>query len=92
MSLAWLAIWSDARGDETLEALVDLAPAEPHRDAVVEIEFPGAARIEPHGSQPHAGFDQLALRGEIAPRDLGFRCHAGRTAAAAPAECAAPRR
>ena len=37
----------DAGGDEAREALVDLAAAEPHRDAVVEIEFPGAARIEP---------------------------------------------
>ena len=29
--------------------------------------------IEPDRGQAHAGFDELALRGEIAPRDLGFR-------------------
>ena len=61
---------ADAGGDEALEALVDLAAAEPHRDAVVEIEFPGAARIEPDRGQAHARFDELALRGEIAARDL----------------------
>ena len=92
MSLRVRGDLADAGGDETREALVDLAAAEPHRDAVVEIEFPGAARIEPHRGQAHAGFDELALRGEIAARDFALACRAGRRAAAAPAECAAPRR
>jgi hypothetical protein len=60
----------DAGGDEALEALVDLAAAEPHGDAVVEIEFPGAAQIQPYGREAHARLDELALRREIAPRNF----------------------
>ena len=92
MSLACAAIWPTPALHEALEALVDLAAAEPHRDAVVEIEFPGAARIEAHRGEAHAGLDELPLRGEIAARDFGLACPAGRRAAAARAECAAPRR
>ena len=34
------------------------------------VELPGAARIEPQRGEAHAGFDQAALRGEVALRDL----------------------
>src|SRR5689334_24359231 len=60
---------ADAGLDEAREALVHLPAAEPHRDAVVEIEFPRAARVEPHRGQPHAGLGDLRLRGELAARD-----------------------
>src|SRR4029079_16122476 len=63
---------ADAGGDETREAFVDLATPEAHRDAVVEIEFPGTARVEPDRGETHACFDELALRREIAVRDFAL--------------------
>ena len=48
--------------DESLEALVDGLPAEPHGDAVAELELPGAARVEPHAGEAQAGLEQPALR------------------------------
>src|ERR1039457_4935989 len=42
------------RQHEALKALIDLLPAQPHRDAVVERQVPGAARIELERGGPHA--------------------------------------
>src|SRR4029078_322484 len=50
---------ADAGGDETREAFVDLATPEAHRDAVVEIEFPGAAWVKPYRGDAHDRFDKL---------------------------------
>src|SRR6202167_2502623 len=57
---------------EFLEALVDLPPSQAHRDAVGEIEPPGAARIEPHGGEAHARLHEPSLGGEIALRHQRF--------------------
>src|SRR6516164_1338741 len=54
---------------EFLEALIDLAPAQAHGDAVGKIHLPGAARIEPHGAQAQSRLHQASRRGEIALRD-----------------------
>src|SRR5579862_9596716 len=51
---------------ETLEALIDLTPSEAHRHAVVELELPGAARIEAERAQAHAGLDDASLHRKIA--------------------------
>src|SRR5262249_2819102 len=51
--------------DEFFEPFVYLPASQPHRDSVREIEFPGAARVEPHRSQLQARLHELALRGEI---------------------------
>src|ERR1039457_2647871 len=62
------------RGDhESLEALIHLAAAEAHGDAVRKIELPGAALIEPERRQMHAGFHESALRGEVARGDERLR-------------------
>src|SRR5690349_20443223 len=63
---------ADTGRDEAREAFIDLPAAEPHGDAVVEIEFPGATRIEAHRRQTHAGFDDLGLRGEITAGHFAF--------------------
>src|SRR6184192_3284372 len=53
---------------EFLEALVHLAPPEPHGDAVGQIEFPGAARIEAQRREPQPRLRQSPLGGEITLR------------------------
>src|ERR1700726_2975149 len=58
---------------EALEALIHLAAAEAHGDAVRQIELPGAALIEAQRRQMHAGLDEPALRCEIARGDEGLR-------------------
>src|SRR5665213_1777760 len=58
---------------EALEALIDLAAAEAHRDAVRQIHFPRAALIKPQRRQMHACFDEPALCCEIARRDRALR-------------------
>src|SRR3984885_5946365 len=57
---------------ELLEALVDLPPSQAHRDAVGEIELPGAAGIEPHRGEAHARLHEPSLGGEIALRHQRF--------------------
>src|SRR5579872_4950956 len=56
-------------GHERLEALIDLLAAQAHRDAVVEIELPGAARIEAQGREAHAALGETAVHRQIAQRD-----------------------
>src|ERR1700756_316386 len=57
------------RGEhEFLEALVHLAPPQPHGDAVGQIELPGAARIEAQRREPQSRLRQAPLGGEIALR------------------------
>src|SRR5215469_8320510 len=53
---------------EFLEALIDLAPPEPHGDAVGQIELPGAAGIQPHPRQAQSRLHQTPLGGEVALR------------------------
>src|SRR6516162_3684825 len=53
---------------EFLEALIDLASSQAHRDAVGEIELPGAARIEPQRRQAQPRLQQASRRGEVALR------------------------
>src|SRR5215469_13880730 len=57
---------------EFLEALVHLPPAQAHRDPVGEIEFPGAAGIEPHGSESQPRLHEPSGGGEVALRDHLF--------------------
>src|SRR6266404_379792 len=66
--LAALGHQLERRRDEFLETLVHLPPAEPHGDAVREVELPGAARIETQRRQTQARLLQPALRREIALR------------------------
>src|SRR5207244_12193145 len=66
--LAALRHQLERRRDEFLETLVHLPPAEPHGDAVREVELPGAARIETQRRQTQARLLQPALRREIALR------------------------
>src|SRR5215469_12170161 len=54
---------------EFLEALIDLASAQAHGDAVGEIELRGATRIEAHGGQAQPRLHEPPLGGEIALRD-----------------------
>src|SRR5215472_17517003 len=53
---------------ELLEPLIHLAPSQAHSDAVGEIEFPGAARIEPQRRQAQPRLRQPPGGGEIALR------------------------
>src|SRR5215472_10297050 len=68
------ALCDDLRGDlhEGVEALVDLLAAEPHRDTVVEIEFPGAPGIETQRRHAHADLREPALHRQIALGDSGL--------------------
>src|SRR6185436_7959259 len=60
------------RRDEAIEALVDLLAAEPHGDAVREIEFPRAARVVAQRREAQARFGEPPLRCEVALRDGGL--------------------
>src|SRR5581483_3920560 len=62
----------ERRAHEFLEPLIDLRAPEPHRDAVGEIEVPGAARIEPQRRDREAHPGQPPLHGEVALGDLGL--------------------
>src|SRR5689334_14678337 len=57
---------------EFLEALIDLPSSQAHRDAVGEIDLPGAARIEPHGAQAQACLQQASFGREVALRHQGL--------------------
>src|SRR5215831_825528 len=56
-------------GHEFLEALIDLAAAEAHGDAVGEIHLPCAARIEPDGGETQSRLHQAPLGSEVALGD-----------------------
>src|ERR1022692_4166868 len=58
-----LSMRDDLRGgaNEAIEARVDVAPPEPHRHAAVEVDFPGAALIEPQRRDPQAGLEHARL-------------------------------
>ena len=56
--------------DEPVDALVDLAPAEAHRHAAVEIHLPGAALVEAQRRDAHARLEHAPLRRQVALRDL----------------------
>src|SRR5579872_2682144 len=58
-----------SRIDEFVEPFVDLPPPQPHGDAVGQIEFPCAARIQPHRRQTQTGLDEPTLRSQIPLRD-----------------------
>src|SRR5271170_2387169 len=60
-------------GREALEALIDLPAAEAHANAVIQQQLPGAARIEVHRHQAHAGLGDPAVGREIARHHLGLR-------------------
>src|SRR5882724_9308602 len=47
--------------DEPLDALIDVAPAEAHGDAAVQIHFPGAALVEPQRGDTHARLEHASL-------------------------------
>src|SRR5580700_4530819 len=57
---------------ERLEALIHLLAPESHRHAVVEIEFPGAARIEAQRREAHAGLGETAVHRQITQRHRGL--------------------
>src|ERR1700722_13955609 len=64
------------RCDEFVESFVDLTAAEPHGDPVCQIEFPGAAGIEPHRRQAQSRLWQPSLGCQIPLRHfrlLAFR-------------------
>src|SRR6186713_309803 len=63
----------DGRRHESFEAIVDLPAAEPHGDAVGEIELPRPARIEAQRRDAHAGLGDAPLRGEVTLCDFVFR-------------------
>src|SRR6201996_8853542 len=54
--------------DEFVKPFVDLAPSQPDGDAVRQIEFPGAARIQAHRGQSQSGLDEPSLRREVTLR------------------------
>src|SRR6202035_1127598 len=51
---------------EALEALIDLAVAQAHGDAVRQIKLPGAAFIEPQRRQMQARLDEASLGCQVA--------------------------
>src|SRR5258708_890061 len=53
---------------ELLESLIHLTPAQAHGDAVRQVEFPGAARIEAQRAEALARLGEAAVGGEIALR------------------------
>src|SRR6201988_2463761 len=64
--LAALRDQAQRRVHEFLKTLVHLAATQAHRDAVGEIELPGAARIEAHRAQAQPGLHQAPLGSEVA--------------------------
>src|SRR6185437_6943132 len=60
------------RRHEFLEPLIELAAAEPHRHPVRQIEFPRAARVQPHRRHAQPRLQQPALHGQVLLRDHRF--------------------
>src|SRR5215469_4253884 len=57
---------------ESLETLVDLAPSQPHRHPIGEVEFPGAARVQAHGGDAQPGLHEPRGGGQVALRHRRF--------------------
>src|SRR6185312_14776004 len=60
------------RRHEFLEPLIELAPAEPHRHAIRQIEFPRAACVQAHRRHPQSRLQQPALNRQVLLGDDGF--------------------
>src|SRR5258707_7690392 len=65
-----LADHAQRHGEEACPALVNLLAPDAHHHAVVQLQFPGAACIEPERRQAQAGLHHPALQREKALHDL----------------------